>query len=177
MTAPVAAAESTEIRTPHGLGPDQILQMATGYWVSKTLYTGLELGVFEQLSHAPRSSTRLAESLDLPYDGVERLVTALSALELIQRDGDVLANTPSPATTTCSTSVAPGARCHCCCSSAFRTSEGPFSICRQWGRRRRSTSPRLARPTGSRSAPATCLPMNCRPVPISSCLAGFSTIG
>jgi hypothetical protein len=95
MTAPVATAESTEIRTPYGLGPDQILQMATGYWVSKTLYTGLELGVFEQLSQAPRSSTRLAESLDLPYDGVERLVTALSALGFIQRDGDVLANTPS----------------------------------------------------------------------------------
>ena len=71
------------------------MQMATGYWVSKTLYAGLELGVFELLSQAPRSSARLAEKLDLPYDGLERLVTALAALGLIERKDGMLANTPS----------------------------------------------------------------------------------
>src|SRR5207253_3859094 len=55
----------------------------------------LKLGIFEQLSRAPRSATRLAETLDLPYDGLDRLITALAALELIRRDNDVLANTPA----------------------------------------------------------------------------------
>jgi hypothetical protein len=69
--------------------------MATGYWVSKTLFTGLELGVFEALSEMPRSPRQLAEALDLPYDGLTRLLTALAGLGLLDRRGDVFANTPS----------------------------------------------------------------------------------
>src|SRR5918911_1099539 len=91
--SPSAAAEPAH--TGQGPGPDEILHMATGYWVSKALFTSLDLGVFEALSEAPRTSRRLAEQLDLPYDGTERLLTALAALGLVRREGELLMNTPS----------------------------------------------------------------------------------
>lgn len=81
--------------TTREITPPQILEMATGYWVSKTLFTGLELGVFDTLGEQPRSVRRLAEALDLPYDGVDRLTTALAALGLLERTNDLLSNTPS----------------------------------------------------------------------------------
>jgi hypothetical protein len=90
-----ASAVAEPVRSSQGPGPEEILHMATGYWVSKTLFTSLDLGVFEALSEAPRTSRRLAEQLDLPYDGTERLVTALAALGLVRRDGELLANAPS----------------------------------------------------------------------------------
>ena len=67
----LAATPSTQAAT--GPGPEQILQMATGYWVSNTLFTAHELGVFETLQERPRSARELAETLDLPYDSSTRL--------------------------------------------------------------------------------------------------------
>jgi hypothetical protein len=95
--ATTTATQALAPTTTAGPGPEQILQMATGYWVSKTLFTGLELGVFETLDERPRSPRELAEILDLPYDSSTRLVTALAALGLLERRGDRFATTPSAA--------------------------------------------------------------------------------
>ena len=90
-------SETHATTTPSGHGPEQILQMATGYWVSKTLYTGLELGVFEVLNEQPRSPRELAEALDLPYDSTTRLLTALAALGLVEPQNERFSNTQATA--------------------------------------------------------------------------------
>jgi acetylserotonin N-methyltransferase len=64
-------------------GPDQILQMAIGFWISKTLFTGLELGVFEALV-GPLTSEELADQLNLPVASLQSLLTALAALGLLE---------------------------------------------------------------------------------------------
>ncbi len=94
----VFAPERTEI------SPPQILELATGYWASKTLFTGLELGIFDTLRDGPLSVQRLAEAVDLPYDGVDRLATALAALGLLQRQNGDVSNTASAAAYLVSTS-------------------------------------------------------------------------
>ena len=44
-----------------GPSPAQIQEMATGFWVSKTLFTGLELGIFETLASGPMSCEGIAD--------------------------------------------------------------------------------------------------------------------
>lgn len=78
-----------------GLGPDQITEMATGFWVSKALFTGLELGIFDSLAACPATTESLANRLGLPSDSLQRLLGALGALKLIERVGDGWCNTPS----------------------------------------------------------------------------------
>jgi hypothetical protein len=81
------------VQTPvAGPAADQIMQMATGFWVSKTVFTGLELGVFEALAGRPKTIGEIQSSTGLPADGLGRLLTGLASLGLIHRQGDTWAN-------------------------------------------------------------------------------------
>ena len=81
-----------------GPSPAQIREMATGFWISKTLFTGLELGIFETLASGPMSCEGLATRLNLPVDSLGRLLTGLAALELVERVGEGWSNTLSTQT-------------------------------------------------------------------------------
>lgn len=74
------------------IGPQEIMQMATGFWVSKTLFTGVELGVFDALASGAKSAKELAQQLTINEDSLERLLIALTALGLLQKGREQYAN-------------------------------------------------------------------------------------
>ena len=45
------------------VSPKHIQEMLTAFWVSKTLFTGVELGVFDELAKGPASAEVLAYRL------------------------------------------------------------------------------------------------------------------
>jgi len=75
------------------ISPQHIQEMLTGFWVSKTLFTGVELGVFDELAKGPASAEVLAYRLRLHPGALERLMNALVALELITKAGGRYSNT------------------------------------------------------------------------------------
>ena len=79
------------------LSPRHIQDMLTSFWVSKTLFTGVELGVFDELSKGPASAEVLAYRLRLHPGALERLMNALVALELIQKENGRFSNTEEAA--------------------------------------------------------------------------------
>jgi len=74
---------STEIQsTP---SPDPIFQMATGFWVSKTLMTAVELEVFTKLAGKSVNIDQLQSLLEIENRPTEAFVTALVSLGLIEK--------------------------------------------------------------------------------------------
>src|SRR5712691_10077936 len=65
--------------------PDPIFQMATGFWVSKTLMTAVELGVFSKLSGKSVNIDQLQSLLEIENRPAEAFVTALVSLGLIEK--------------------------------------------------------------------------------------------
>jgi 3-hydroxy-5-methyl-1-naphthoate 3-O-methyltransferase len=88
----IEAVSPIEASTGSGPTPDQMFQIATGYWASKALFTGLDLGVFDALGSGPLTIEQAAERVDLPTESLERLLIALTALGLLQRKGNVFTN-------------------------------------------------------------------------------------
>src|SRR5438105_2734809 len=74
------------------LNAQDIMNMATGFWVSKTLFSGFELGVFESLSNESAKADELAGRLGLPTNSLERLLIALTSLGLLVKNGDQFTN-------------------------------------------------------------------------------------
>ncbi|MBI4337928.1 MAG: methyltransferase domain-containing protein [Chloroflexi bacterium] len=74
--------------------PDRIQEMMQGFWVSRALFTGVELGVFDQLSHSPASAEVLAYRLRLHPRALERLLNALVALGLLSKEQGRYRNAP-----------------------------------------------------------------------------------
>src|SRR5581483_5138032 len=77
-----------------GVGPEDIFKMASGFWVSKALFSALELGLFETLSNQPQTAEALAAALRLPVASVDRLVSVLRGLGLVRAESNRLSNTP-----------------------------------------------------------------------------------
>ncbi|MBM3945983.1 MAG: methyltransferase domain-containing protein [SAR202 cluster bacterium] len=74
--------------------PDRIRQMMSGFWVSRTLFSGVELGLFNELARGRASAEVLAYRLKLNPRALERLMNALVSLGLMQKQGNRFANTP-----------------------------------------------------------------------------------
>jgi hypothetical protein len=68
--------------------------MMTGFWVSKVLFTGVELGIFDELANGPASAEVLAYRLRVHPEALGRLLNALVAMELLQHDVGRYRNTP-----------------------------------------------------------------------------------
>ncbi|MER6254186.1 methyltransferase [Streptomyces sp. NPDC001584] len=69
--------------------------MATGFWKFKTLAVALELSLFTRLSARPdRTRAELATELCLQDRPADMLLTACTALGLLEKDGDAYRNTP-----------------------------------------------------------------------------------
>ena len=67
---------------------DKLLATAWGYRESRILMTAAELDVFTMLADAPRSAGDLANTLNLKPRGITILLDALTAMELLTKDGD-----------------------------------------------------------------------------------------
>ncbi|MSQ11195.1 MAG: methyltransferase domain-containing protein [Dehalococcoidia bacterium] len=78
--------------------PDRIQGVMTGFWASKALFTGVELGVFKELSRGPASAEVLAYRLKLNPKALERLMNALVSLTLLEKKGGRFSNTPEAET-------------------------------------------------------------------------------
>jgi hypothetical protein len=80
--------EGTEGPPPEEEAIGQILQMATGYWISQALRTMAVLGLADHLSAKPRTAHELAEQSNAHAQSLNRLLRALCALSLCTRDGE-----------------------------------------------------------------------------------------
>lgn len=85
--ATTTAATSSQTMTQ--VSPDQIFQMVTGFWVSKTLMTAVELEVFTKISHNNSGSgtvnfNQLQDILEMEQRPAEVFVTALASLGLLK---------------------------------------------------------------------------------------------
>jgi SAM-dependent methyltransferase len=74
--------------------PERIMQLGLAFWGSKALLSAVELGVFAVLADAPADETELRSRLGLHERGSRDFFDALVALGMLERDGDVYANTP-----------------------------------------------------------------------------------
>jgi len=80
--------------TPPRPPPDRIQQMFLGFWISRTIFAGVEVGVFDELAKGPASAEVLAYRLRLHPRALERLLNALVALGLLTLGNGRYANTP-----------------------------------------------------------------------------------
>src|SRR5215813_11198995 len=75
------------------LVPDNILQLALGFWGSKTLLSAVELGLFGELAKAPADLETLQQRFGLHPRSARDFLDALVALKLLHRDRGIYSNT------------------------------------------------------------------------------------
>jgi hypothetical protein len=80
--------------TKMAVTPDNILQLGFAFFGSKTLLSAVELGVFTELAEQPLTGEQLRQRLQLHPRSFLDFFDALVALGMLQRDGDLYANTP-----------------------------------------------------------------------------------
>jgi len=71
---------------------NRLTEIGFGYCVSRTLVTGCELGVFDQLGKGPATIEELSGRLGIQPQVCRRLLMALRQLGLVERDGDPFGN-------------------------------------------------------------------------------------
>lgn len=74
-------------------GLERLQGLMTGFWISKVLFTGVELGVFDELAKGPASAEILGYRLRLNPNSLERLMNALVALGLLSKTDGRYINT------------------------------------------------------------------------------------
>jgi ubiquinone/menaquinone biosynthesis C-methylase UbiE len=79
--------------------PAAVVEMASAYYASATLFAAIEGGVFAALATAPATAAAVAQRQGLDVRGTRLLLDACTALGLLIKDGDLYAN--SPAATLC----------------------------------------------------------------------------
>jgi hypothetical protein len=67
--------------------PD-LLQLSISYWQSCTLHAGVKLDVFSHLAERPLEASQLARIVNADERGLEMLLNALVAMELLEKKGD-----------------------------------------------------------------------------------------
>ena len=77
--------------------PDAIMQLAFGYWGSKTLLSAVELGLFTELAAKPLALDEIRDRLNLHDRSARDFLDALVALGMLARDDGRYANTPATA--------------------------------------------------------------------------------
>jgi hypothetical protein len=75
--------------------PDQILQVGTGFWASKTLLSAVELELFTELAKHPETLEELSARLGLHPRSARDFLDALVALNFLERRDGAYYNTPS----------------------------------------------------------------------------------
>lgn len=70
-----------------------LLQLSGGYWSACALHAGVKLDIFSQLFEGSLSTVELADRLGTDTRALEMLLNALTALELLEKNGDRFAAT------------------------------------------------------------------------------------
>jgi hypothetical protein len=66
--------------------PMAVLQMATGYWISRAIYVAARLGIADLLKDGPMTCLELAEATAAHPDSLRRLMRALASLGVFATD-------------------------------------------------------------------------------------------
>lgn len=74
------------------LTPAAIMQLGLGFWASKTLLSGVELGLFTELAEGPLDGEELRRRLGLHPRSARDFFDALVALGMLQRDNGLYRN-------------------------------------------------------------------------------------
>lgn len=72
----------------HTWSPAELLQLSGGYWSTCALHAGVKLDLFTPLAEAQMTVAQLAQILKADERGLEMLLNALTALELLEKTGD-----------------------------------------------------------------------------------------
>ncbi|MGC4053115.1 MAG: methyltransferase dimerization domain-containing protein [Paludibaculum sp.] len=73
--------------------PSQVLDLIDAFRRSKTMFTAVSLGIFDQLHHSAASSAALAVELNLHPGALARLLDGCVGLGLLTKSGDLYFNT------------------------------------------------------------------------------------
>jgi SAM-dependent methyltransferase len=79
---------------PEQLHPGRLFGLASAYWQPCTLHAGVKLGVFTALAGRSFTAGQLAETIKASARGLELLLNALTAMELLAKDGESFRNSP-----------------------------------------------------------------------------------
>ena len=77
--------------------PGELLELSGYFWKTCTLHAAVKLDVFTCLGREQLSAREVSDRLKASPKGVERLVNALVAMELLTKSADKYGNTPSAA--------------------------------------------------------------------------------
>ncbi len=75
--------------------PGEVLELSGYFWKTCTLHTAVKLDLFTLIGEKQLSAAKAAEKLNAAPKGVERLLNALVAMELLTKADDAFSNTPS----------------------------------------------------------------------------------
>jgi SAM-dependent methyltransferase len=75
------------------LTPGQLLELSGSFWKTCTLHAGVKLDVFTALGDDARTAEAVAEDAGLSVDAAERLMNALAAMGLMEKDAGRFSNT------------------------------------------------------------------------------------
>jgi hypothetical protein len=70
----------------------RLQRIMKGFWESAALMSAVELGVFTAIAAGADSIPALARAVEIEEFNAERLLTALTAMELLERDGERFSN-------------------------------------------------------------------------------------
>jgi hypothetical protein len=92
----MSETEATPTEQQADVTPDAILELALGFWGSKTLLSAVELGVFSELAGgAPLSGDELRDRLGLHPRSAVDFFDALVALGMLEREHGRYSNVPA----------------------------------------------------------------------------------
>lgn len=77
-----------------GWNPAELLQLSGGYWSACALHAGVKLDLFTPLAEKRMTARELAERLKCDGRGLEMLLNALAALQLLEKQGQNYVTTP-----------------------------------------------------------------------------------
>ena len=84
--------------TTQELNPGQLLEISGSYWKSCTLHAGVKLGIFTLLADDAQTIEEVAQKIESNHRGVEVLLNALTAVNLLERKGSKYTDTRLSAT-------------------------------------------------------------------------------
>ncbi|MCL1985304.1 MAG: SAM-dependent methyltransferase, partial [Betaproteobacteria bacterium] len=71
--------------------PATLMKASGAYWQACAIHSGVELGIFTALHDGAMTADSLARQLDCSLRGIETLLVALCALELLRKEGNCYA--------------------------------------------------------------------------------------
>lgn len=74
---------------------EEISEIAFGFMGSKALFSALHINLFGALANGGMDLAALSKALDVPLNRVTTLVTALTSMGLVLRDGNTVINSPA----------------------------------------------------------------------------------